>query len=93
MTVNLPERHAAIVDRYFALLYNSPTRSSRSQLVGLALEILDRILEDRAPSRLNATVLDEYVSRHTGTQAPTRAGMQAAAQGADQGARERETRG
>lgn len=69
VTWNLTERHVGIIDRYFTLLYQSEPRPTKSEIVGLAIDILDRILGGTAPDRLDADLLDEYTRRQPARQA------------------------
>jgi len=60
LSVNLPEDQADIVDRYFSLLYPTDMRTTRSAIIGVAIEILDRILQGALPGSLDASLLDAY---------------------------------
>lgn len=69
LSVNLPENQAEIVDRYYSLLYPTDHRATRSAFIGLAIEVLDRVLAGAAPERLDASVLDAYARTHAGAHA------------------------
>lgn len=71
LSVNLPEDHAKIIDRYYSLLYPTDCRATRSAIIGLALEVLDRVLSGSAPERLDASVLDAYARTQAGSHADT----------------------
>jgi hypothetical protein len=77
LSVNLPEDQAELVDRYYSLLYPTDRRTTRSAIIGLAMEILDRILEGTAPETLDISLLDAYArtreDTHAGAQMRTRA--------------------
>lgn len=60
LSVNLPEDQAEIIDRYYSLLYPTERRTTRSAIIGIAIEVLDRILNGTAPDRMDASVLDGY---------------------------------
>lgn len=61
LSVNLPASKAAIIDRYFSQLYPTDNRTTRSAIIGLALELLDETLEGQAPERWDADALVAYV--------------------------------
>lgn len=61
ISLNLREDQIAIIDRYFALLYASDARATRSRIVGVALQLLDRVLDGQAPDQLDDSLLDKYV--------------------------------
>jgi hypothetical protein len=71
LSVNLPSDQAEIVDRYYSLLYPTDRRATRSAFIGLAIEVLDRILDGAAPERLDASVLDAYARTRAGSHART----------------------
>ena len=73
LSVNLPEDQAEIIDRYYSLLYPTDRRATRSAIVGLAIEVLDRILFGSAPERLDTSVLDAYARTHAGSRADANA--------------------
>lgn len=73
LSVNLPSDQAEIVDRYYSLLYPTDRRATRSAFIGLAIEVLDRILDGVAPECLDASVLDAYARTHAGEHAGTHA--------------------
>ena len=76
LSVNLPEDQAEIVDRYYSLLYLTDRRTTRSAIIGVAIEILDRILHGSAPETLDTSLLDVYartrVDAREGAQLRTR---------------------
>lgn len=78
VTWNLTEHHVGIIDRYFTLLYQSEPRPTKSELVGVAIDILDRILGGTAPDRLDADLLDDYTRRQPSIQAAAQKAARAA---------------
>lgn len=69
LSVNLPEDQAEIIDRYYSLLYPTDRRATRSAIIGMAIEVLDRILAGAAPARLDTSVLDAYARTRAGSHA------------------------
>lgn len=72
LSVNLPEDQAEIVDRYYSLLYPTDGRTTRSAIIGVAIEILDLVLHGEAPETLDSSLLDVYAR----TRVDTREGAQ-----------------
>ena len=60
----LTEDVTSTIDRYFMLLYQTDRRVTKSEIVGLAIRVLDRVLQEKAPSVLDESVLDDYVRTH-----------------------------
>ncbi len=69
LSVNLPEDQAELVDRYYSLLYPTDRRTTRSAIIGLAMEILDRILDGTTPEMLDISLLDAYARTREDTHA------------------------
>ena len=71
LSLNLPEDQAEIVDRYYSLLYLTDHRATRSAIIGVAIEILGRILDGSAPETLDTSLLDTYVRTRVDADART----------------------
>ncbi len=69
LSVNLPEDQAEIVDRYYSLLYPTDRRATRSAIIGVAIVILDRILNGSTPEVLDSSLLDAYARTSVDTRA------------------------
>ncbi len=71
LSVNLPEDQAEIVDRYYSLLYPTDRRTTRSAIIGVGIEILDRILNGVTPETLDTSLLDAYARTRVETRERT----------------------
>lgn len=73
VSFHLTDDQVAAIDRHFMLLYGSENRPTRSAIVGVAIEILDRLIDRHTPAVIDESLLDAYLRRHAGAQAGAQA--------------------
>ena len=51
---------ATLLDKVYFRLRSNGTKLKKGEVVGVAIEVLSRILENQSPVELNSTILDSY---------------------------------